>query len=203
MKPLLKLVIVLCLGIAAPFRLARAQEVSAFLGFGSLYDDSSRLSIDTFGDGTLHKTPTLSGPFGQIGMNVYFGRQWGFGAEISRRLVQGDYAGVDYSPSFSSFDFVYRPARATTRRFEPEFRVGLGAARLHYSPDDQGSCAQVPGCPVSTHFQVRFAVAERVYISNHLFLRPALDLHYVNGFSEFRSDWAPEFSLGVGYALGR
>ena len=203
MKPILKAVVILGLSLAASNQLIRAQEVSAYLGFGGIYDGSSGLQIDTFSDGTRHKTPVTLGPMAKIGMSVFFGKQWGVGAEISRRLDQGDYAGLNDSLSFSSFDVIFRPARAITKEFEPEYRVGLGAARLHYFYDDQSSCDQVPGCPVSTHFQVRFAAAGRLYVSNHVFFRPALDLHYVNGFSQFRNDWVPEYSVGVGYALGR
>ena len=203
MRSIFKAVVIVWVGLAAPLHLARAQEVSAYLGFGGAYAKSDGMKIDTFGDGNLYQTPALNGPFGQLGMSVFFGRQWGIGAEISRRLWQAGYAGLNYGASFSSLDGIYRPARFTSRRIEPEFRLGIGAARVHYSFDDQSSCDQVPGCPVTTHFQVRFSVAERIYFSNHFFLRPAVGLHYVNSFSDFGSDWVPEYSIGVGYALGR
>ena len=203
MKPILHAVVIVCLGLVAPLQLARAQDVSAYLGFGGAYDGSSNRYYDTFSDGTLHQTPHTQGPMGQLGMSVFFGGQWGIGAEISRRLIQGDYAGLNYSLSFSSIDAVFRPKAKTSKEFEPEFRFGIGAARLHYSFDDQTFCDQIPGCPVSTHFQVRLAAAGRLYISNHVFFRPALDLHYVNGFSEFRYNWVPEYSIGIGYSLGR
>ena len=203
MRSIFKAVVIVWVAVAAPLHLARAQEVSAYLGFGGAYAKSAGMKIDTFNDGNLYQTPALNGPFGQLGMSVFFGRQWGIGAEISRRLTQGDYAGLNYSASFSSLDGIYRPTRFTSRRLEPEYRLGIGAARVHYSFDDQPSCGQVPGCPVTTHFQVRFSVAERIYFSNHFFLRPAVGLHYVNSFSDFGSNWVPEYSIGVGYALGR
>jgi len=152
LKPILKSVVILGLSLAASSQMVRAQEVSAYLGFGGIYDRSSGLEIDTFSDGTLYKTPPTRGPMGQLGMGVFFGRRWGVGAEISRRLGQGDYVGLNYSLSFSSADIIFRPA-GTIKRFEPEYRAGVGAARLHYSYDDPSSCDQVPGCPVSTHFR--------------------------------------------------
>jgi hypothetical protein len=203
LKPILNAVAVVGLALAAPLQLAHAQEVSAFVGFGGAYDVSNGMKIDTFSDGTLYKTPALEGVFAQAGMSVFFGRQWGIGAEISRRVVQGGFAGLNYSLSFASLDAIYRPARFTSKRVEPEYRLGIGDARVHYSFDDPDACSQVPGCPVTTHFQVRFALSERLYLSNHVFLRPALDLHYVNGLSDFGKDWVPEFLIGVGYSLGR
>jgi hypothetical protein len=203
LKPILNSVAILFLCLAAPLHLARAQDVSGYVGFGAAFDASTGKQIDTFSDGTLYKTPTLRAPMAQLGMNVYFSKHWGAGAEISRRLGQGDYAGLNYSLSFSSIDAVFRTASQTTKQFEPEYRIGIGVARLHYSFNDQSSCDQVPGCPVSTHFQARFAAAARLYVSNHVFFRPAVDLHYVPGFSDFRHDVVPEFSIGFGYSLGR
>ena len=203
MRLIFKAAVIVWVGLAAPLHLARAQEVSAYLGFGGAYAKSDGIKPDTFGDGNLYRAPALNGPFGQLGMGVFFGRQWGIGAEISRRLGQGDYAGLNYTASFSSLDGIYRPARLTSRRIEPEYRLGIGAARVHYSFDDQSSCEEVPGCPVTTHFQMRFSVAERIYFSPHFFLRPTVGLHYVNRFSDFGNNWVPEYSVGFGYALGR
>lgn len=203
MKSILKTAATVWACLAAPVHLARAQEVSAYVGFGGAYDKSNGAKIDTFSDGNLYSTPALNGPFGQVGVSVLFGKQWGIGAEITRRLTQGNYASLNYGASFSSLDAIYLSARFSSKRSEPEFRLGVGAARVHYDFDDQSSCDQVPGCPVSTHFQARFAVAERIYISNHFFLRPAAGLHYVTNFADFGSNWVPEYSLGIGFSLGR
>jgi hypothetical protein len=203
LKSIFNAVAIVCLGLAAPLQLAYAQDVSAYLGFGGAWDGSNNRYYDTFGDGMLHKTPATRGPMAQLGATVYFGKQWGLGAEISRRLMQGDYAGLNYSLSFSSLDVVFRPTAETSKEFEPEYRFGIGDARLHYSFNDQSNCDAIPACPVSTHFQARFAFAGRLYVSNHVFFRPALDVHYVNNFTEFRYDWVPEVSVGVGYSLGR
>ena len=129
-------ILIVLMGIAATLQLARAQEVSAYLGFGGAYAKSDGMKIDTFGDGNLYKTPALNGPFGQAGMSVFFGKQWGVGAEISRRLVQGDYAGLNYSASFSSLDGIYRPARLTSKRLEPEYRlVSLRVSESRRAPN--------------------------------------------------------------------
>jgi len=203
LKPILHTVAIVCVGLAAPLHVAHAQDISAYLGFGGAYDASSNRYIDTFGDGMLRRTPPTQGPMAQLGMSVFFGKQWGLGAEISRRLIQGDYTGLNYSLSYSSIDAIFRPAAVTSKKFDPEYRFGIGAARMHFSYDDPSSCGQVPGCPVATHFQARIAFAGRLYVSHHVFFRPALDVHYVNGFSQFKYDWVPEYSIGVGYSLGR
>ena len=191
------------LGFSASLPAVHAQEVGAYLGFGGAHDSSNGSQIDTFGDGTLHKSPHMVGLFMQLGASVFFNKQFGVGAELSWRPSQGDYAGLLYRPSFYSFDAIFRPTRASTKRFEPEFRAGIGGARVRYSFDDPSFCDPVPGCPDSTHFQVHMGVATRIYLKDHIFFRPALDVHYVNNFSEFGSNWVPRYSVGIGYSFGR
>jgi hypothetical protein len=190
-------------GISALLPAVRAQEVAAYGGLGSAYASSNNNQIDTLGDGILHKTPSLGGVFGHIGATVFITRQIGVGGEISWKPSATDYAGIPYRPTFYTFDAIYRPARATSKKFEPEFRVGIGGARFHFFPSDDPSCAQVPGCPSSHHFQEHFAVAGRWYLTDHFFLRPAVDVHHVHGMIEFGRDWVPAYSVGIGFSLGR
>jgi hypothetical protein len=182
---------------------ARAQEVSAYLGLGSAYVSSNGSRIDTFSDGTLHKTPNLDGVFADLGASVFINRHVGFGAELAWKPSQGDYAGLLYRPSFYNFDAIYRLGHTTKRLGAPEFRAGIGGARVRYAFDDQTACDQVPGCPDSTHFQAHVGAASRWYFTDHIFLRPALDLHYVRNFSEFGHNWVPRYSMSVGYTFGR
>lgn len=190
-------------GFLMTIQLAPAQEVAAYLGLGGTYVTSNGSQIDTFSDGTLHKTPSLNGVFTDLGATAFIGRNWGVGAELAWRPSQGDYAGLQYRPSFYNFDGIFRPERGIAKRFAPEFRAGIGGARIRYNFDDDTTCAQVPGCPDSTHFQVHLGAAARWYFKDHIFLRPAIDVHYVRNFSEFGSDWVPRYSLSVGYSFGR
>lgn len=198
---ILNAAVILVLGIAmGPLR---AQEVAADVGLGGAHDSSSSAQIETFGDGNLHKTPSLGGLFGHLGASVFVTKQAGVGAEISWKTSQGDYAGIPYRPILYSFDAIFRLARLTTKRLAPELRAGIGGARLRYVPVDDQSCAQVRGCPASTHFQEHMAVGARWYLTDHLFLRPAFDLHHVHNLFEFGSDWVPRYSIAIGYSVGR
>ena len=181
---------------------ARAQEVGAYIGFGGDYATSTGAQIDTFGDGTLHKTPALNGVFGHIGADIYFKKNWAAAGEISWRPSQGDYAGIQYRPTFYTLDILYRP-RIRRGRWEPELRAGVGGARINFFPIDDTSCSQVPACPSSDHFQQHLAVAARWYFTDHFFLRPAIDVHHVDNLFEFGTGWVPEFSFGIGYSVGR
>ena len=192
--------VMILLGFSAT--LVQAQEANFYIGAGSAHDSSNGAKIETFGDGSLYKTPNLGGLWGIIGGNVFVNKQVGIGAEVSWKS-QSDYAGIQYRPSFYNFDAIYQPAKVGTRRLAPEFRLGIGGMRIHYFPDDPSFCDQLEGCPASHHFQVHFAAAARWYLTDHLFLRPALDVHYVNNLFEFGSNWVPRYSVGIGYGFGR
>jgi hypothetical protein len=202
LTPILKTIVIFA-AISAPGQLVCAQEVAAYLGLGSAHDSSNGTQIDTFSDGKLNKTPSLGGLFGHIGASVFITKHLGVGGEISWRPSQADYAGIQYRPTFYTFDAIYRPPRGSTKKLAPELRAGIGGVRLHFFPVDDPPCGQVPGCPSSNHFQWHFAAAARWYLTDHLFLRPAFDLHYVNNLSEFGSNWVPQYSVGIGYSLGR
>lgn len=181
---------------------ARAQEVGAYIGFGSAYASSTGARIGTFGDGTLYKAATLDGAFGHIGADIFFAKHLGVAGEISWRFPAGTYAGIPYRPTFYSVDAIYRP-NWWKGRWEPELRAGIGGASLHFFPADPVSCSNVPGCPSSDHFQQHLAAAARWYFTDHFFLRPAIDLHHVDNLYEFGTGWVPEFSIGAGYSVGR
>jgi hypothetical protein len=189
--------------LLVPARVARAQEVSAYFSLGSAYVTSNGSQVDTFGDGILHKTPSLDGIAADLGASVFINARMGIGTQLVWKPSQGDYAGLKYRPSFYDFDGIFRPVGRTTKRLAPEFRAGIGGARVRYAFEDQTACDRVPGCPDSTHFQVHVSAAGRWYLSDHLFLRPAVDLHYVVNFKEFGCSWVPRYSMGIGYSFGR
>jgi hypothetical protein len=202
LKSAVNAVAMLLLSLCAFSRAVHAQEVSGYFGMGGAHASSSGAQIDTFGDGTLHGTPGLGGFWGTVGGNIFFTKHLGFGAEASWK-IQSDYAGIQYRPSFYNFDAIFRPARTTTKRWAPEFRAGLGGAHINYFPDDPSFCDQIAGCPSSRHFQVHLGVSAPWYVTKHVYLRPAVDVHYVRNLFEFGSDWVPEYSVGIGYSFGR
>jgi hypothetical protein len=201
MRSILRLILITVL-IALSSSLARAQQVDAYLGIGTARAGSNGQSINTFGDGTLYATPALGGVFEDFGLNVFVHRQIGFGWTASWRAAH-DYAGLQYRPAFHTFDAIFQPAKLRTRRSAPEFRAGIGFASVHFDFDDQQSCDQVPGCPSSHHVLEHLGAATRLYVTGHVFLRPSLDVHHVNNFFLFGSNWVPRYSLSLGYSFGK
>jgi len=202
----------LCVGLVtaslavAPLASAQTPQGNIYFGLGTATADSSQQAIDVFGTGNFVNTPKLNGLFADVGGSLMLTPHFGAGAQISWRAGQGDYAGLNYRPIFYDFNGIWQPVK--TKRFVPEVQAGLGGVRVGFSAN-QTSCDALIGCQTfnagsesSTHFQAHFAVAARLYVTPHIFLRPAVDAHWVNNFFQFGSNWVPQYSVGIGYSMG-
>jgi hypothetical protein len=148
----------------------------------------------------------MGGLFGDVGGSFFLTKHLGVGAELNWRGSQGAYAGLKYRPLFYDFNGIWQPVK--TARFVPEIQGGVGGVNLRYYYNSQ-YCDQFTGCTTSNsflessnHFQVHLGAALRMYVTPHVFVRPAVDAHYVNNFFQFGNNWVPEYSIGVGYSFG-
>jgi len=184
------------------------MSVNAFFGVGTAFDSSNGQYINTFANGTSYSTPEITGLFGDTGASVMFNEHWGVGGQYAWRFAQGDYAGLSYRPELYDFNAIWQPAGRKFGRFVPEVQLGIGGADVRYYANSS-SCSPFLGCSSSSqflassnHFQAHGSIAARFYVTNHVFLRPAIDLHWVDKFSQFGSNWLPQYTLGVGYTFG-
>ena len=182
-------------GIFCVTQVSHAQSANLYFGVGTATDSSSNQQIDTFQTGSPFTTPKLGGSFLDIGASLLLTKEFGAGADVSWRAAHAAYAGFQYMPVFYNFDGIYAPV--STKRFEPELHVGIGGMSLRYSFNQQ-ECNPLTGCEnfgesiaSSTHFQLHFAGAVRYYLTDHVFLRPAVDVHYVANLFQFGSDIVP------------
>jgi len=188
---------------------AKAQSVSAYLGFGTATDSSSNVFADNLGGG-FFGSPRMAGLFGQFGGDFMWKPHLGFGAEYTWRVRQGSYQDLNYRPEFYDFNAVWRPLTRSAR-IVPELQGGIGGATLKiYLPP---TCISIGGCQSSgqiassSHFQLHGSAGLRLYATPHIFIRPQIDIHYVVGFSsgqnpEFGSNWVPVYTIAVGYTFG-
>jgi hypothetical protein len=202
----------LCLGLlagsftVAPMAMAQIPQGNIYFGLGTATADSNGQAIDTFGTGNFVATPKLTGLFADVGGSLMLTQHFGAGAQVSWRAGQGNYSGLNYRPIFYDFNGVWQPVK--TKRFVPEVQAGIGGVRVGFS-SNQTLCDQFAGCQTvnagsesSSHFQAHFAVAARLYVTPHIFVRPAVDAHWVNNFFQFGNNWVPQYSIGVGYSVG-
>jgi hypothetical protein len=199
--------------------LAKAQSVSAYLGFGTATDSSNGQQLEcstttagcTTGVASPDIGPKLNGTFGVFGADFMWKPTLGFGGEYSWRLSQGAFApqeDVTYRPSFYDFNVIWHPIGKGSR-VVPEIQGGIGGANIKFYETESGCVASGIGCETlsqyfasSNHFQVHFSGGVRLYVKGGLYIRPQVDVHWVNNLVEFGSDWVPEYTVAVGYTFG-
>ncbi len=202
-----------CLPLASLAFLFGASSINAqvgpdiFFGVGTATASSNGQSIDTFGDGTLYNTPKLSGAFGKVGADIMIKPHFGVGGETDWRFSQGGYAGLNYRPTFYDFNGIWAPTFSRFKRVVPEFQAGLGGVNMKfYYPSSY--CDSFAGCSSSNqyiessnHFQIHLEAGVRFYVTQHVFVRPQVDAHWVNNFFQFGSNWVPEYGASIGWSF--
>lgn len=202
--------------------LANAQ--SAFdlnIGFGGAHDSSSGSGIDNAnslnafgpctpnsGDPNCQATPNLSGFFLGFGGDVMLNKRFGVGAEFNITPAHRDYASLQYRELFYDFNGIYAPI--TTKRAALRLEGGIGGARTSFAINESGCVGTNVLCTNSvvpignaSHFQLHVGVGVQIYLTEHIFIRPQFDLHYVPGLTDqFGSDAVPEGTIWIGYSFG-
>lgn len=198
------LVLVLLLGSAG---YASAQSLSAFFGVGTATDSANGQSYDFVngGAGPFFAAPKMTGTFGVFGANFMFFKHLGVGGEYSFKFSQGDYAQLGYRPTFYDFNAIYEPWTGS-KTFVPELQGGIGGATVHLYVN-QAYCVvscQNFSTPVTNdnHFQLHGAAALRIYVKGNIFIRPAVDLHFMTSYPEFGSKLVPQYTVSIGYSFG-
>jgi hypothetical protein len=50
---------------------------------------------------------------------------------------------------------------------------------------------------------VHGGVGVQIYVTDHIFIRPQFDVHYVNNFSQFGRNLVTQEMVWIGYSMGR
>jgi hypothetical protein len=199
---------------------AKAQGLSAYLGFGAATDSSNGQELECnttttagcgpFGVPNPDIGPKMTGSFGTFGADFMWKKHLGFGGEYSWRLRQGPFApqeSLTYRPAFYDFNVVWHPI--TVVRVVPEIQGGLGGENNKFYFSQTGCLSGSIACSTlsqyissSNHFQLHFSGGVRFYVKGNLYLRPQVDVHWVHNFVEFGSNWVPQYSVAIGYTLG-
>ena len=186
----------------------RAQSGSIYYGGGTAMD-SSIGPLNTLGGGVIYNTPRMGGFFETIGGDVIFFHHLGVGGEVSFRNGRAPYAGLEYSSKFYDVNAVYQPVTLATH-FTPEVQAGFGRANLNFYYTPQFCLGFPQGCRSTTaqatganYLELHFAGGVRYYAYKGLFVRPQVDVRWVDNFSYFGSPWVREYTVAIGYTLRR
>ncbi len=203
------------LALCAPF--ARAQSsVDFMLGFGTVRDSSNGGGLDGIlspnaygtcvpgaGDPNCQQNPALGGFFLSIGGDVMLSHRFGVGAEVNVQPGRANYGPFQYRETFYDFDGIYAPINE--KRVQLQLLGGIGGAHTSWYQNQQVGTLFSQAYPVATsnHFQLHAGVGLSIFVTDHIFIRPQVDLHFVPGFTDqFNSKLAPGATVWVGYSFG-
>ena len=190
------------------------------VGFGTAWAGASGAGIDSVnsinafgscipnsGDVNCLATPSLSGFFLGFGGDVMLTKRYGVGADISFQPNRPNYGPLQYRQTFYDFNGIFAPVNQ--KRFELQLLGGIGGARTAFSFTQTG-CVGVAVCTTQTqpvgnasHFQVHAGIGLQLFLTDHIFVRPQFDYHYVPNFTQqFASNSVPSATVWVGYSFG-
>ena len=202
----------------ASVQLSNAQSaLDVNMGFGTARVGSTGSGLDnaasinafgacspSSGDPNCQATPGLSGFFLGMGGDVFLNKHFGMGAEVNFQPAKSDYGPLQYRQTFNG---IYAPVNE--KDIQVQLQGGIGGARTGFS-FTQSSCVGTAVCYSSTqpvgnanHFQTHAGVGVQFFLTDHLYIRPQFDLHYVpNLTQQFGSNVVPEGMAWVGYRFG-
>ncbi|HLY15879.1 MAG TPA: hypothetical protein VKR61_01585 [Bryobacteraceae bacterium] len=208
--PLLSLLL-----LSVPFASAQSS-VDFMLGFGTVHDSSNGGCIDTStfaaytspsldpaGPSACPTNPALNGFFLGIGGDALIWKHFGIGGEINVQPSRANYGPFQYRETFYDFDGIYAPI--SQKRVQLLLEGGIGGAHTSWYQSQSVGSLFSQSYPVATsnHFQLHAGVGLSLFVTEHIFIRPQFDLHYVPGFTDqFNSKLAPGATVWVGYNFG-
>jgi len=190
------------------------------VGFGSAWDSANSGGIDNatslnaFGsctpgsaDFNCQSLPKLNGFFLGFGGDLMLNKRFGVGFQASLQPSRETYGPLSSRQIFYDVNGIYAPI--TTKRAVLDLEGGVGGARTSFALTQSG-CVGTAVCSTSTqpvgaanHFDIHAGVGVQIFLTDHVFLRPEFDFHYVPGLTnQFGSDAVPEAMLWLGYSFG-
>jgi len=190
------------------------------VGFGSAWDSANSGGIDNasslnaFGactpsssDPNCESVPALNGFFLGFGGDLMLFKHFGVGVQASLQPPRETYGPLSSRQTFYDVNGIYAPI--TTKRASLQLEAGIGGARTSFAYTQSG-CVGTAVCTTSTepvgnanHFDVHVGVGVQIFLTEHIFIKPEFDFHYVPGLTnQFGSDAVPEGMVWVGYSFG-
>ena len=223
-KPTIRTIPILVLFLLAGVKHVNAQGVSAYFGLGSATDGAATSAATSTTPACPAKQvydqitlacepgPTIGGVFGVLGADFMITPHLGFNGEYSFRFAQAAYlpaAGLNARPAFYDFNAIYEPPTGQDR-IVPVLEGGIGGSKvsLYFN---QASCVTQQFCSnssqvvaTSNHFQLHGAVGVKLYVRSDMFIKPQIDLHWVNNLNQqYSSNFVPQYTISIGYTFGR
>ncbi len=190
------------------------------VGFGSAWDGANSGGIDnaaslnafggctpSSGDPDCQSLPALNGFFLGFGGDLMLTKHFGAGFQASLQPSRETYGPLSSRQTFYDVNGIYAPF--ATKRAALQLEAGIGGARTSFAYTQSG-CVGTAVCTTSTepvgsanHFDVHLGAGVQIFLTDHIFIKPEFDFHYVPGLTnQFGSDAVPEGMVWVGYSFG-
>ena len=212
--------------------LASAQSAFDLnIGFGAIHDSANSTQVDqnlnpcTTAGGYVPatpcvSTPALSGFMLGFGGDLMLKKKFGVGMEVAFQPGKQTYVpnlstlaayyGVqtfEIQSRMTLYDFngIYQPI--STKKFAVKLQGGIGGANLKFyentsSTSVLGNSNQSQYAQSSNHLNVHAGVGVDVFVTDHIYIRPQFDLHYVPNLTQFGSSAVIDGMVWVGYSWG-
>jgi opacity protein-like surface antigen len=209
-----------CLPVLFSVPFAHAQSAIDFaVGGGTATDTSNHGAFDNInsanafgpclpntGDPFCQTTPGMGGFFLGFSGDIMFKEHFGAGAEVNFQPSHLNYGPLQYRESFVDVNGIYEPI--TKKRVMLQLQGGIGSARTSFQISQSGCAVAVCSTQTepfgsATHFQLHGGVGVQIAVTDHIFIRPQFDLHYVPNLTDhFGRNAVPEYTVWVGYHFG-
>ncbi|MBZ5623991.1 MAG: hypothetical protein LAQ69_35625 [Acidobacteriia bacterium] len=203
-------------GFDLNFGVGAAQDKASSTGI----DQNTFLSCAPVGVSTCSATKNLSTVMLGFGGNLMLWKKFGVGAEVSIQPTKQSYAllqpaitslgqpAIELQSRVTFFDFngIFQPVN--TKKVAVQLLGGIGGANLKFYENASGANALVGSynqsqyAGSSNHFQVHGGFGVQIYLTDHVFLRPQFDVHYVHNLSQFGNNLVTAEMVWLGYSIG-
>jgi hypothetical protein len=211
-------------------QLASAQ--SAFdlnIGFGGIHDKASSNQVDqSLAPCTVNdlyppcvSTPALSGFMLGFGGDLMLWKKFGVGADVAFQPAKENYVNLNSSAALSGLNTLSLQTRVTmydfdgilqpvnTKKVGVKIRGGIGGANVKFYQSGSstgtvlGNQNYTQYFASANHFAVNLGVGVQIYLTDHIFVRPEFDYHYVpNMTQQFGSNNVIQGMAWIGYSFG-
>jgi Outer membrane protein beta-barrel domain len=213
--------------------LANAQSgVDIGVGFGAAQDSAAKTGLDpnTLNACPLGSNPTGAGCTATPSLSTFMigfsgdlmlWKHFGVGAEVNFQPSKQDYVNLNASAAsqglntfaiqsrttFYDFNGIYQPVK--TKKASLKLEGGIGGANIKFYQSGSSSNSLIGSQNFSqyfgssNHFQVHGGAGVQIYLTEHLFIRPQFDVHYVHNLNQFGRATVTEETVWIGYTLGQ
>jgi hypothetical protein len=214
--------------LCLPF--ANAQSGIDFaVGFGGASAPAAKTGLDpalnpcTLGSAGCQSTPSLSSFMIGVGGDLMLWKHFGVGMEANFEPSKKDYVILTQQssgaggPAFTEklqsritlYDFngILQPLKSKFATLK--ISGGIGGANVKFY-DSGSSTSGLLGTQnfsqyfaSSNHFQVHGGAGVQIYVKEHFFIRPEINVHYVHNLNQFGRDSVLRYTVWLGYTFGQ